>query len=120
MKTIKNRYQAESMFCKLFVDAARVLRVPSYGEEPDDQERHRLSQGTVQVVHECEFEDPHFIGGPGAFNFAKSLGQVNRIFEHAEPAVAEVCGALEGVSPTEAQIFRARINEIKAWMLRNV
>lgn len=120
METIKNRYKAESMFCKLFVDAGRVLGVPQYGDADDcDREQHHLSAGSVQVVHECEFGDPHFIGGPGAFNFAKSTAQVNRIFERSEPIVSELYSALGRVRPDYAKRFRAELDEIKNWMLRN-
>lgn len=120
MKMIKNRGKAESMFCKLFVDAGRALNVPAYGEaDSTGLERHHLSSGTLQAIQECEFDDPHFIGGPGAFSFAKSAAQVNRIFEKAEPITTELTGALDREAPSAATLFRANIDEIKVWMLRN-
>lgn len=117
MQQIKNRYKAESMFCELFVKAGRALGVPPYGED-DRGDKHKLNSDTIDVIHECEFEDPHFIGGPGAFNFAKSRESINRIFERAEPVAVEVCAALETLDPARAQEFRMRLDEIRNWMLR--
>lgn len=120
MGKIKNRYKAESMFCQLFVDAGRALGVPSYGE--DDSYRmgeDHLSAATVKALRECEFEDPHFIGGPGSFNFATSTVQVNKIFEIAGPIIAELYDALSRIDLENANKFRASFDEIKDWMLRN-
>lgn len=119
MTKIRNRYDAESLFCSLFVDAGEALGVPAFGEKGTGQ-GPKLSAGSVEVIHSCEFSDPHFIGGPGAFNFAKTVSQANRIFERAEPYASELHSALREVSSEDAEKFRAGLDEIKQWMLRTV
>lgn len=120
MGKIKNRYKAESIFCQLFVDAGRALGVPPYGEDDGyGVGLDHLSADSVKALHECELEDPHFIGGPGAFNFATSTVQVNRIFERAGPIAAELYDALSKINLGNANKFRAEFDGIKDWMLRN-
>lgn len=120
MGKIKNRYKAESMFCQLFVDVGRALGVPPYGEDDSNgMGQDHLSAATVKALHECELEDPHFIGGPGSFKFATSTVQVNQIFERAGPIAAELYSALSRNDLGNANKFRAELDEIKDWMLRN-
>lgn len=120
MTKIKNRYQAESHFCKLFFEAGQALNIPKYGESGDGGERYDLSAAVISAMHQCEFDDPHFIGGPGAFNFAKTHTDVERIFARAEPIAEELCAALEATNPTKAFDFRTRLMEINTWMLQMV
>jgi hypothetical protein len=117
---IQNRYQVESHFCKLFFEAGQTLLVPKYGEAGDGRESADLSSAAIEVMHQCEFDDPHFIGGPGAFNFAKSRSDVERIFARAEPIAKELCTALGATNAAMASDFRTRLLEIKAWMLQVV
>lgn len=120
MTKIKNRYQAESQFCQLFFEAGQALNVPTYGESGDSGVKSDLSTAVISAMHQCEFEDPHFIGGPGIFSHAQSRTAVERIFARAEPIAAELCTALEASNPTKALDFRARLTEINAWMLQVV
>ena len=84
MRKIKNKYDAENAFCELIVDAGRAIGAPSFSvDDADEDERltqhngnHQLTESTLDAIHECEFSDPHFIGGPAIFNFAQSLAQV--------------------------------------------
>ncbi len=117
---IKNAYDAESLFCSLFVAAGESLGLPSYGEEAGANQAIALSEDVVRVLHQCEFDDPHFIGGPGAFNFAKTVASVNKIFERAEPIALELYAALKNVGPEDAEKFRAGLDEIQQWMLKTV
>ncbi|SFO37573.1 hypothetical protein [Nitrosospira briensis] len=126
MRKIKNRYDAESAFCELIVEAGRVIGVPSLADDEDDEEHlaqhggsYQLTEGTLSAICECEFGDPHFIGGPAVFNFAQSVEQVNRIFERAEPVVAELTIVLQQVAPYHVNIFRADLQFIRDWMVRN-
>ncbi|WP_146097404.1 hypothetical protein [Rhodoferax sp. TS-BS-61-7] len=118
MTKIKNRYQAESNFCKLFFEAGQTLNIPKYGESCHRGERSDFSAAVIRAMHQCEFDDPHFIGGPGAFIFAKSHTDVERIFRRAEPIAEELCKALEAIDPTKARDFRTRLMEINTWMLQ--
>jgi len=120
MTKIKNQDQAESKFCQLFFEAGQALNVPTYGESANGGARSDLSTDVISAMHQCEFYDPHFIGGPGAFSHAKSRTAVERIFARAEPIAAELCTALEASNPTKALEFRARLTEINAWMLQVV
>jgi hypothetical protein len=118
MRKIKNRYNAESAFCELFVEAGRTIGVPSFGAEPPYSGTH-LTLSTVKAIHQCEFEDPHFIGGPGAFNFAKSAAEVERIFSRAEPIAAELSNSLQLINSEQAIKFRSDLLSLKEWMSRN-
>jgi hypothetical protein len=120
MVKIKNKYQAESQFCQLFSEAGRTLNVPKYGESGDRWPKSDLSPEVVSAIHQCEFEDPHFIGGPGVFNFAASHAAVEKIFTRAEQIAAEICSALDASSPIKAREFRIRLTKINAWMLQAV
>ncbi|HWV17890.1 MAG TPA: hypothetical protein VNZ68_04865 [Rhodocyclaceae bacterium] len=126
MRKIKNRYDAENAFCELIVDAGRAVGAPSFSgdwegeDEPLAQHNgdHHLTENTLDAICECEFGDPHFIGGPAIFNFAQSVAQVNRIFERAEPVVSELALALQQVNPDQASQFRVNLQSIRDWMLR--
>jgi len=120
VKKIKDRYQAETAFCDLFVSAGRRLGVPAFGEPECEGSEQELSATTIAVIHECEFYDPHFIGGPCKFNFAKSHEDVERIFLRAEPTAAELSLALEKKHPEHAQKFRTRLDSLKSWLHDNV
>lgn len=126
MRKIKNRYDAEDAFCNLIVEAGHVIGVPSFAGDDEDEEEPlalhigncQLTEHAVDAIVECEFGDPHFIGGPGIFNYAQSAAQVDRIFERAEPVVAELTIALRQVSPDHANQFRANLQCILDWMTR--
>jgi hypothetical protein len=120
MTKIKDQFQAESQFCQLFFEAGQALNIPTYGEFRDRGAKSDLSTAVVSAIHQCQFDDPHFIGGPCAFSYAKSRSAVERIFARAEPIAAELCAALEASNPKKALDFRARLTEINAWMLQVV
>lgn len=126
MRKIKNRYDAENAFCELIVDAGRAVGAPSFSGDNEDEDgrlaqhngNYLLTSNTLDAIRECEFGDPHFIGGPAIFNFAQSIGQVNRIFERAEPIVSELAIALQKVNPDQATQFRVNLQSIRDWMAR--
>jgi hypothetical protein len=117
MKKIKNRYDAETLFCEALVEAGFTAGISPYGEE-ETNTSHQFSADTIKAIHECEFGDPHFIGGPAIFNFAKSRADVDRIFERAAPVVVELTVALEQKNPDQANKFRADLLTIRDWMSR--
>ncbi|GAB2182562.1 hypothetical protein DLREEDagrD3_27850 [Denitratisoma sp. agr-D3] len=117
MLQIKHRGQAESLFCDLFYEAGMALGVPGYGES--DKESHLgVSSAVVDVIHQCEFGDPHFVGGPGVFSFAKKKESVEKIFSRAAPFATELLALLDERNPNFAEKFRAELAAIKDWMLR--
>ena len=123
MRKIKNRYDAESAFCELIVDAGIAIGAPLFSADEDEDlaphnGNHQLTKRTLDAIHECEFDDPHFIGGPAIFNYAQSQELVNRIFERAEPVVSELTFALQKVSQDRANQFQVNLQTIRDWMTR--
>lgn len=75
----KNRHKAEDAVCEAFVTLGTLAGIDvSRGNGPAD-----LDEELISACHESYYGDPHFIGGPGSFNYAESLEHVERIFNPA-------------------------------------
>jgi|GEM_PF-3847362 len=76
MDKFKNRYKAEDAVCEAFVTLGTLAGVDVFsGDGPAD-----LDKDLIAACRESNYGDPHFLGGPGCFNHAKSLMHVERIF----------------------------------------
>jgi len=77
--SFRNRDNAESQVCQAFTTLGVLAGVDvDQGSGPGD-----LDADLIQAAYESNFSDPHFLGGPFCFNYAKTRDQVDALAEKA-------------------------------------
>lgn len=75
----KNRYKAQDAVCEAFVILGTLAGVDAAsGKGPAD-----LDKALISACQESFYSDPHFLGGPACFHYAKTTANVERIFNSA-------------------------------------
>lgn len=79
-KTVfRSRNNAEDAVCRAFAELGILAGVNvGIGTGPAD-----LDDDLIDACHQSYFNDPHFLGGPCSFGYAKSLDQVDELFAPA-------------------------------------
>lgn len=71
----RNRDNAEDQVCQAFTALGELAGVEvDQGVGPDG-----LDAELVQAAYECNFSDPHFLGGPCIFHYATTKDQVDAL-----------------------------------------
>lgn len=120
---VKSKSKALHQFCEAFNMACEDLSAPEnlMKEGPELSkwmEKHSLSLSTVHALISCEFDDPHFIGGPCAFEYMQTNEDVEKNFKEAEVIFSEIYAALLKVSKKKADFFIGVVHGLRAWMIK--
>lgn len=75
LPNFRNRDAAESQVCQAFAALGKLAGVDvEQGKGPDD-----LDARLIQAAYQCNFEDPHFLGGPACFHYATTAAEVDAL-----------------------------------------
>lgn len=114
--SFRNRDNAESQVCQAFTALGVLAGVDvDQGNGPDD-----LDADLIQAAYESNFSDPHFLGGPFCFNYAKTKDQVDALAEKARAvtdgfaAYIRAHGTQESIQEADGHI--AVIEAAIAWL----
>jgi hypothetical protein len=80
---------------------------------------------SLELITACQesfYSDPHFLGGPAVFNYAKTAAHVERIFNSAFDVSERLCRYIENqgdaTKTTAAEEPIAVISAAHVWLMR--
>lgn len=116
----KNRDKAEDAVCQAFVQLGLLAGIDvANGTGPAD-----LDAESIQACYQSNFSDPHFLGGPCCFNYAKTLSQVDQIFVSAfdvsDRLLSYIAAGNDPAKTKAAKVAIAVIEAAKGWMQKVV
>jgi hypothetical protein len=116
----KNKIDAESQVCRAFVQLGTIAGI----EADTGQGPSGLSAEAVQAVYEANFDDPHFLGGPCCFNYARNSDDVRQIQSMAEAITIELMQYIsKEKKSTDVELAKAEVEKITGafnWLLNTI
>lgn len=92
----RNREDAETQVCDAIVSLGKLAGIKvDVGEGPDD-----IDPALTEAAYQSNFNDPHFLGGPCCFNYARTADDVDGLVRNAEPVLS---GFSEYISARRSQ-----------------
>lgn len=114
--TFRNRDNAESEVCKAIAALGRLAGMDvDQGEGPED-----IDAMLIEAAYQCNFDDPHFLGGPCCFNYAETTDDVDIIEMKANPVTRGLVGYIrkraDEVKLRQAEAHAALVGAAFAWL----
>ncbi|NHZ99098.1 hypothetical protein [Massilia sp. CCM 8734] len=83
-----SRDDAESRLCNAIAALGRLAGIEvDQGEGPED-----IDSVLIDAAYQCNFADPHFLGGPCAFNYVETADDVDKLAMKAAPVIRGLLG----------------------------
>jgi hypothetical protein len=80
----RNREGAEAQVCRAIASLGKLAGIDvDEGNGPAD-----IDAALIGAAYESNFDDPHFLGGPCCFNYARTVHDVDNLMRKAEPVVS--------------------------------
>lgn len=114
---ITSRYQAETRICEAFARAGSALGVNFSGYDLKEAETLGLTEEEYSAFIEAHFNDPHFMGGPGAFTNARTAAQLTALHKSLFPLITSILKKLTDKNKAEAVFFGHATCTIYEWLL---
>lgn len=115
-----SRDDAEMQICRAVAALGRLAGIDvDQGEGPDD-----IDAVLIEATYESNFDDPHFIGGPGCLNDVENVDGVDLLTARATPITRGLLGYIckrandHTIAAAEAQV--ALIDAAFAWLRKTV
>lgn len=101
-----NRYKLEDKILAAITDMGDVADLSG------------CSDRLLGILEECNFSDPHFLGGPNVFHYTETADEVNEAFDKIDAVIAELSPMVTSQGVKEAAEKVAR--EGRQWMLKQI
>ena len=117
---IRDRAEAEAQVCAAIATLGRLAGIDvDLGDGPED-----IDANLIQAAYESNFDDPHFLGGPGCISHAAAPGDVTALADRAG-VVTRGLARYIGKRGTEATVQQAhvevaRVDTAFAWLSHQV
>lgn len=110
------RGDAESEVCRAVATLGRLAGIDvDQGNGPED-----IDAVLIEAAYESNFDDPHFLGGPCCFDYAKDVSDVDRLIARAAPITRGLVGYIgkraDGETIASASEQLALIDSAFTWL----
>lgn len=116
----RNRDQAESQVCQAVAALGRLAGIDvDQGDGPED-----IDAVLIEAAYQSNFDDPHFLGGPCCFNYAKTTEDVDILKAKAESVTRGLVGYIskraDAKTIQQAETHAATVDSAFAWLRKTV